>query len=45
MTLNQIGGTLGLSAERARQIEAGALRKLRTLLAAPARAATAQEFS
>jgi RNA polymerase primary sigma factor len=31
-TLNQIGGTLGLTAERARQIEVGALRKLRDSL-------------
>jgi RNA polymerase primary sigma factor len=36
LTLSQIGGALGLSAERARQIEAGALGKLRTLLAQPA---------
>jgi RNA polymerase primary sigma factor len=37
-TLDQIGGTLGLTAERARQIEAGALTKLRDALdhAAPA---------
>ena len=28
-TLDQIGGTLGLTAERARQIEAGALTKMR----------------
>jgi RNA polymerase sigma factor (sigma-70 family) len=32
-TLNQIGGTLGLTAERARQIERGALDKLRAALA------------
>lgn len=31
-TLNQIGGALGLTAERARQIEAGALAKLREAL-------------
>ena len=31
-TLNQIGGELGLTAERARQIEAGALEKLRDAL-------------
>jgi RNA polymerase primary sigma factor len=36
-TLNQIGGTLGLTAERARQIEAGALTKLRSALARPVR--------
>jgi RNA polymerase primary sigma factor len=35
-TLNQIGGTLGLTAERARQIEVGALTKLRQALAQPA---------
>jgi RNA polymerase primary sigma factor len=35
-TLSQIGATLGLTAERARQIEAGALRKLRESLAQPA---------
>jgi RNA polymerase primary sigma factor len=35
-TLNQIGGSLGLTAERARQIELGALDKLRTALARPA---------
>jgi RNA polymerase primary sigma factor len=35
-TLNQIGGTLGLTAERARQIEVGALNKLREALAQPA---------
>lgn len=34
-TLNQIGGALGLTAERARQIEAGALTKLRKALARP----------
>jgi DNA-directed RNA polymerase sigma subunit (sigma70/sigma32) len=34
-TLNQIGGTLGLTAERARQIELGALDKLRAALAQP----------
>ncbi len=32
-TLNEIGGTLGLTAERARQIEVGALKKLRHGLA------------
>ena len=39
-TLSQIGGTLGLTAERARQIEVGALQKLRERLsqAAPVRA-------
>ena len=31
-TLQQIGGGLGLAAERARQIESGALRKLRSAL-------------
>jgi RNA polymerase primary sigma factor len=35
-TLQQIGQTLGLTAERARQIESGALDKLRTALARPA---------
>ena len=35
-TLNQIGGSLGLTAERARQIEVGALDKLRDALAEPA---------
>jgi len=35
-TLNQIGGSLGLTAERARQIEVGALDKLRDALAQPA---------
>ena len=35
-TLTAIGGSLGLSAERARQIEAGALAKLRASLAQPA---------
>jgi RNA polymerase primary sigma factor len=35
-TLNQIGAGLGLTAERARQIEAGALSKLREALAQPA---------
>lgn len=32
LTLNEIGGELGLTAERARQIEVGALEKLRELL-------------
>jgi RNA polymerase sigma factor (sigma-70 family) len=40
-TLNQIGGALGLTAERARQIEVGALNKLREALAQPAPAADA----
>lgn len=40
-TLNQIGAGLGLTAERARQIEQGALTKLREALARPALAATA----
>lgn len=35
-TLDQIGGALGLTAERARQIEAGALTKLRDTFAQPA---------
>ena len=35
-TLGQIGNTLGVSAERARQIEAGALTSLRSALSAPA---------
>ena len=35
-TLNQIGGTLGLTAERARQIEVAALGRLRVALARPA---------
>jgi RNA polymerase primary sigma factor len=35
-TLTEIGGTLGLTAERARQIEVGALEKLRDALAEPA---------
>jgi RNA polymerase primary sigma factor len=39
-TLNQIGGALGLTAERARQIEVGALDKLRATLARPATAGT-----
>jgi RNA polymerase primary sigma factor len=34
-TLNQIGGALGLTAERARQIEVGALNKLRDALSQP----------
>jgi RNA polymerase primary sigma factor len=34
-TLDQIGGGLGLTAERARQIEAGALAKMREALARP----------
>jgi DNA-directed RNA polymerase sigma subunit (sigma70/sigma32) len=34
-TLEQIGGSLGLTAERARQIEAGALGKLRAALQQP----------
>jgi RNA polymerase primary sigma factor len=38
-TLGQIGGALGLSAERARQIEAAALRALRDALDCPPRAA------
>ena len=38
-TLNQIGGTLGLTAERARQIEVGALKKLREALVRPPPAA------
>ena len=39
-TLSQIGGRLGLTAERARQIEVGALQKLRERIsrAAPVRA-------
>ena len=37
-TLNQIGGALGLTAERARQIEVGALSKLRDSLTQPASA-------
>ena len=36
-TLNQIGAELGLTAERARQIEVGALTKLREALAQPSR--------
>jgi RNA polymerase primary sigma factor len=36
-TLDQIGGGLGLTAERARQIEAGALAKMREALAQPQR--------
>jgi RNA polymerase primary sigma factor len=35
-TLDQIGGSLGLTAERARQIEFGALEKLRAALSRPA---------
>ena len=35
-TLSQIGCSLGLTAERARQIEAGALDRLRVALAPPA---------
>lgn len=35
-TLSQIGATLGLTAERARQIEGGALKKLREALTEPA---------
>jgi RNA polymerase primary sigma factor len=35
-TLSQIGAELGLTAERARQIEVGALNKLRAALAQPA---------
>jgi DNA-directed RNA polymerase sigma subunit (sigma70/sigma32) len=35
-TLNEIGSALGLTAERARQIEVGALSKLRESLAQPA---------
>jgi DNA-directed RNA polymerase sigma subunit (sigma70/sigma32) len=34
-TLDQIGGALGRTAERARQIEVGALNKLREALAQP----------
>ena len=37
-TLSQIGRALGLTAERARQIEAGALDQLRSALAQPATA-------
>lgn len=40
-TLNQIGGTLGLTAERARQIEIAALDKLRQALAQPAAGSSA----
>jgi RNA polymerase sigma factor (sigma-70 family) len=36
-TLDQIGDTLGLTAERARQIEAGALTKMRRALSQRAR--------
>jgi RNA polymerase primary sigma factor len=39
-TLSEIGATLGLTAERARQIEAAALAKLRQTLAQPATIAT-----
>jgi DNA-directed RNA polymerase sigma subunit (sigma70/sigma32) len=35
-TFDQIGETLGLTAERARQIEAGALTSMRAALAEPA---------
>jgi DNA-directed RNA polymerase sigma subunit (sigma70/sigma32) len=35
-TLNQIGAALGLTAERARQIEVAGLKKLREALAQPA---------
>jgi RNA polymerase sigma factor (sigma-70 family) len=35
-TLDQIGGSLGVTAERARQIEVGALEKLRAALSRPA---------
>ena len=38
-TLNQIGGALGLTAERARQIEVGALNKLREASGSPVPAA------
>ena len=41
-TLNQIGGALGLTAERARQIEVGALHKLREALRKPPERETAQ---
>jgi DNA-directed RNA polymerase sigma subunit (sigma70/sigma32) len=40
-TLNQIGARIGLTAERARQIEVGALASLREALAQPARAEAA----
>jgi RNA polymerase primary sigma factor len=40
-TLTEIGGALGLTGERARQIEAAALRKLREALAQPALAGAA----
>jgi RNA polymerase primary sigma factor len=40
-TLKQVGGALGLTAERARQIEADALDKLRDALAPPAFAGAA----
>jgi RNA polymerase primary sigma factor len=36
-TLDEVGGALGVTAERARQIEVGALTKLRDALAQPAR--------
>jgi RNA polymerase primary sigma factor len=42
-TLREIGGALGLTAERARQIEVGALSKLRGALSRPILSATAAE--